>query len=37
VVIDANGMTSWDRGFDAAGRQVWGSEAGGYRFERISP
>jgi CpeT protein len=35
VVIDANGMTSWDRGFDAAGRQVWGSEAGGYRFERV--
>lgn len=34
VRIDANGMTSWDRGFDAEGRQVWGSEAGPYRFVR---
>lgn len=34
VRIDADGMTSWDRGFDAEGRQVWGSEAGPYRFVR---
>lgn len=34
VRIDAAGMTSWDRGFDAAGRQVWGAVQGGYRFKR---
>lgn len=34
VQVDALGMVSWDRGFDAAGRQVWGSIAGGYRFRR---
>jgi CpeT protein len=25
-------MTSWDRGFDAAGKQVWGATAGAYIF-----
>lgn len=35
VEIDAGGMTSWDRGFDAADRQVWGAVAGGYRFDRV--
>lgn len=35
VVIDAEGMVSWDRGFDDAGAQVWGAEKAGYRFERM--
>jgi hypothetical protein len=26
---------NWDRGFDAAGRRVWGPEAGGYVFRRV--
>lgn len=25
-------LTSWDRGFDAAGKQVWGATKGPYRF-----
>lgn len=35
VVIDSKGMTSWDRGFNAAGQQVWGAVKGGYRFDRL--
>lgn len=35
VLITADGMVSWDRGFDADGRQVWGSTEGGYVFDRI--
>lgn len=27
-------LVSWDRGFDAAGKQTWGAEKGGYRFVR---
>jgi hypothetical protein len=27
-------LISWDRGYDAKGTQVWGSEHGGYRFEK---
>lgn len=34
VVVEADRITSWDRGFDAAGAQVWGSEAGPYEFLR---
>jgi hypothetical protein len=34
VVIDADRITSWDRGFAADGSQVWGSEAGAYEFIR---
>ncbi|MBX3407127.1 MAG: chromophore lyase CpcT/CpeT [Phycisphaeraceae bacterium] len=30
--INAYGMITWDRGFDRAGNQVWGSTAGGYVF-----
>ncbi|MBX3354551.1 MAG: chromophore lyase CpcT/CpeT [Phycisphaeraceae bacterium] len=36
VTLDERGITSWDRGFDANGAQVWGSTAGPYRFVRIS-
>ena len=34
VRLAADGMTSWDRGYDAAGKQVWGATQGAYRFER---
>lgn len=37
VRLDAAGLVSWDRGFDAAGTQVWGARTGGYVFERIDP
>jgi CpeT protein len=36
VVITADGMVSWDRGWDDAGVQVWGAEKAGYRFDRAS-
>lgn len=35
VIITKNGITSWDRGFDENGNQVWGAEKGGYVFKRI--
>jgi hypothetical protein len=35
VKLEAAAMTSWDRGFDAQGRQVWGATTGGYRFLRL--
>lgn len=28
-------METWDRGYDAEGNQVWGSEAGAYRFVKV--
>lgn len=36
VMIEPWGMRTWDRGFDADGKQVWGSTAGPYEFRRIS-
>jgi hypothetical protein len=35
VLITAHEIRSWDRGFDAEGAQVWGAEAGPYRFRRV--
>lgn len=35
VLLKASGMSSWDRGFDSAGKQVWGSTKGPYLFERL--
>jgi len=35
VKISKDGIKSWDRGYDAEGRQVWGAEKGGYVFKRI--
>jgi hypothetical protein len=35
ATISADGFTSWDRGFDAEGRQVWSAVAGGYVFKRV--
>lgn len=34
VVITASELVSWDRGWDAAGEQVWGATAGGYVFRK---
>lgn len=35
VVITPEYLITWDRGFDANDKQVWGSTKGGYRFDRI--
>jgi hypothetical protein len=35
VKVSDDGILTWDRGFDASGRQVWGSRSGGYIFERV--
>jgi CpeT protein len=32
VVLSADRMVSWDRGWDAEGQQAWGAEKGGYVF-----
>jgi len=34
VTITPTEMRSWDRGFDAGGKQVWGAERGPYIFVR---
>ena len=34
VRLTEAGLTSWDRGFDAAGAQVWGAVVGPYQFVR---
>lgn len=36
VVINANGMTSWDRGYNEKDEQVWGATKGGYIFKKVS-
>lgn len=35
VVIDGNGMSTWDRGYNDKGEQVWGATEGPYRFDRV--
>ena len=35
VTLTPELLTSWDRGFDGQGRQVWGAELGPYRFDKI--
>lgn len=37
VVVTPDGVVSWDRGFAADGRQVWGATKGGTVFDRIVP
>ena len=32
VVLSNDRMVSWDRGWDAEGKQAWGAEKGGYIF-----
>lgn len=36
VSVWAARIVSWDRGFDAAGQQVWGAKSGGYIFEKVN-
>ena len=35
VSLSPFGMVSWDRGYDATGKQVWGAKSGGYSFKRV--
>ncbi len=35
VTLTADTLISWDRGFNAAGEQVWGAVKGGYVFKRV--
>ncbi|MEM7807223.1 MAG: chromophore lyase CpcT/CpeT [Planctomycetota bacterium] len=37
VALLADEITSWDRGYDQDGTQVWGAEAGPYVFKRLEP
>lgn len=34
VIITRNLLVSWDRGWDAGDKQVWGSTKGGYHFRK---
>jgi len=36
VTLTRDLLTSWDRGFDDAGEQIWGAVKGGYRFRRVA-
>lgn len=35
VLLTADRMKSWDRGYDADGNQVWGAVKGGYVFDKL--
>lgn len=35
VTVFPDKILSWDQGFDAAGKQVWGATAGGYEFLKV--
>lgn len=37
VTLTATELNTWDRGFDAEGRQVWGAVKGPYRFVKEAP
>ena len=37
VFLDATTMETWDRGFDAQGKQVWGAEDISYQYRDINP
>ncbi len=34
IVLHVNGMDTWDRGFDAVGKQVWGAQSDSYQFRK---
>jgi hypothetical protein len=36
VTLTSDAIVWWDRGFNASGRQVWGSANGGYVFKRVA-
>ena len=35
TTVDEHRMTTWDRGYNAKGVQVWGSIHGGYEFKKV--
>jgi CpeT protein len=35
ISMTADGLVSWDRGFDESGQQVWGATRGGYIFMKV--
>ncbi|WP_432811318.1 chromophore lyase CpcT/CpeT [Pantanalinema sp. GBBB05] len=35
IVLSPDGMDTWDRGFDAAGKQVWGADGESYQYRKI--
>ncbi|MGA7933550.1 MAG: chromophore lyase CpcT/CpeT [Kovacikia sp.] len=37
IELSTTGMDTWDRGFDANGKQVWGAKAESYQYRRINP
>jgi CpeT protein len=37
VTLESGRMSSWDRGFDTAGNQVWGATTGAYVFVKRAP
>ncbi|HEY9860812.1 MAG TPA: chromophore lyase CpcT/CpeT [Candidatus Obscuribacterales bacterium] len=37
IVLHSTGMDTWDRGFDAAGKQVWGADSDSYQFRWVNP
>ena len=37
VVLSTTSMETWDRGFDAQGKQVWGAQSSSYQYRRITP
>lgn len=36
IFLSETGMNTWDRGFDANGKQVWGAKAESYEFRKIT-
>lgn len=36
VTLQQGLLLTWDRGYDAQGKQVWGSEHGPYRFQQVA-
>jgi hypothetical protein len=37
IMLSAERTATWDRGFDAAGKQVWGADDRSYKFADIDP
>ena len=37
VTLTSQTLDSWDRGYDAAGQQIWGATTGPYHFVRLKP
>jgi hypothetical protein len=37
ITLQKTSMSTWDRGYDAAGKQVWGAQDGAYQFKKVQP